>query len=230
MSSWERGYGDFVFMPDLATLRRIPWLEGTVMVQCDLLWHDGSPVGGLAAADAAAPARRASPSAAGTPTPARSSSSSCSRETYESARAQGLARAAAGQRLQRRLLDPRHDDGRARAARRSASAWRAPACSSRTPRASATSASTRSTSATRTRCGWPTTTSSTATAPRRSRSCTAQALTFMPKYDEREGNSCHIHLSLWDGDESLFPAGRGHEHERDVPRSSSRACSGTRAS
>ena len=33
MSSWERGYGDFVFMPDLTTLRRIPWLEGTVMVQ-----------------------------------------------------------------------------------------------------------------------------------------------------------------------------------------------------
>ena len=29
MSSWERGYGDFVFMPDLTTLRRIPWLEGT---------------------------------------------------------------------------------------------------------------------------------------------------------------------------------------------------------
>src|SRR5205085_4905712 len=44
MSSWEGGYGDFVFMPDLATLRRIPWLESTVMVQCDLLWHDGSPV------------------------------------------------------------------------------------------------------------------------------------------------------------------------------------------
>ncbi len=25
MSSWERGYGDFVLRPDLATLRRIPW-------------------------------------------------------------------------------------------------------------------------------------------------------------------------------------------------------------
>ena len=24
-----------------------------------------------------------------------------------------------------------------------------------------------------------------------------KALTFMPKFDEREGNSCHIHLSLW---------------------------------
>ena len=31
-------------MPDLATLRRIPWLEGTALVLCDVAWHDGSPV------------------------------------------------------------------------------------------------------------------------------------------------------------------------------------------
>jgi glutamine synthetase len=30
------------------------------------------------------------------------------------------------------------------------------------------------------------------------------ALTFMPKVNEREGNSCHIHASLWDGERSLF--------------------------
>ena len=29
MSSWERGYGDFVMQPDFATLRRIPWHPGT---------------------------------------------------------------------------------------------------------------------------------------------------------------------------------------------------------
>ena len=44
MSSWERGYGDFVLTPDLATLRRIPWLPGHRALQCDLQWHDGSPV------------------------------------------------------------------------------------------------------------------------------------------------------------------------------------------
>ena len=44
MASWERGYGDFVTKPDLSTLRRIPWLEGTALVLCDVLWHDGSPV------------------------------------------------------------------------------------------------------------------------------------------------------------------------------------------
>ncbi|GAB3045901.1 glutamine synthetase family protein [Sediminivirga luteola] len=44
MSSWESGYGDMVFQPDMATLRRIPWLEGTALVVCDVLWLDGTPV------------------------------------------------------------------------------------------------------------------------------------------------------------------------------------------
>jgi glutamine synthetase len=44
MASWERGYGDFGLRPDLDTLRRIPWHEATAMVQCDVEWHDGSPV------------------------------------------------------------------------------------------------------------------------------------------------------------------------------------------
>ena len=44
IAGWERGYGDFALRPDLATLRRIPWLEGTALVLCDVLWHDGSPV------------------------------------------------------------------------------------------------------------------------------------------------------------------------------------------
>jgi glutamine synthetase len=44
LASWETGYGDFVLHPDLATLRRIPWLEATALVLCDVAWHDGSPV------------------------------------------------------------------------------------------------------------------------------------------------------------------------------------------
>ncbi|HYY80579.1 MAG TPA: glutamine synthetase family protein [Actinomycetes bacterium] len=44
MSSWDLGYGDFVFRPDLSTLRRIPWHEGTALVLCDLEWEDGRPV------------------------------------------------------------------------------------------------------------------------------------------------------------------------------------------
>ncbi len=38
-TSWQSGYGDYVMKPDLTTLRPMPWLEGTVMVLCDLLDH-----------------------------------------------------------------------------------------------------------------------------------------------------------------------------------------------
>ena len=44
IANWESGYGDFVLRPDLGTLRRIPWLEATALVVCDVVWHDGRPV------------------------------------------------------------------------------------------------------------------------------------------------------------------------------------------
>ena len=44
MSSWDTGYGDMVMTPDFATLRHIPWLPGTALVMADLSWEDGSPV------------------------------------------------------------------------------------------------------------------------------------------------------------------------------------------
>jgi glutamine synthetase len=44
IASWERGYGDFELVPDLGTLRRIPWLEATALVLCDVAWGDHSPV------------------------------------------------------------------------------------------------------------------------------------------------------------------------------------------
>ncbi|MFI0811674.1 glutamine synthetase family protein [Streptomyces echinatus] len=44
MSSWERGYGDFAMHPDVATLRRVPWHPGTALLVADLAWSDGTPV------------------------------------------------------------------------------------------------------------------------------------------------------------------------------------------
>jgi glutamine synthetase len=44
MASWDRGYGDFVMRPDLETLRPVPWHEGTVMLLADIEWQDGSEV------------------------------------------------------------------------------------------------------------------------------------------------------------------------------------------
>ena len=44
MSSWDRGYGDFVMQPDVDTLRRVPWHDGTALLMADLAWEDGSDV------------------------------------------------------------------------------------------------------------------------------------------------------------------------------------------
>ena len=44
-ASWEQGYGDVAAQPDLSTIRRIPWLEKTVLVLCDLLDEEsGEPI------------------------------------------------------------------------------------------------------------------------------------------------------------------------------------------
>ncbi len=44
ISSWETGYGDFVMKPDFNTLRMVPWQDRTAMVQADLEWQDHAPV------------------------------------------------------------------------------------------------------------------------------------------------------------------------------------------
>ncbi|HEX3783656.1 MAG TPA: glutamine synthetase family protein [Pseudonocardiaceae bacterium] len=44
MSSWESGYGDFVLRPDLSTMRLVPWHEATALVLCDVERVDGGPV------------------------------------------------------------------------------------------------------------------------------------------------------------------------------------------
>ncbi|MGP9694160.1 glutamine synthetase family protein [Brachybacterium sp. AOP25-B2-12] len=44
ISSWETGYGDMAMVPDLPTLRAIPWIEGTVMVTADLTSLEGDPI------------------------------------------------------------------------------------------------------------------------------------------------------------------------------------------
>lgn len=41
LSNWETGFSDFRFVPDLTTLRRVPWLDKTAVVVCDP-YHDDS--------------------------------------------------------------------------------------------------------------------------------------------------------------------------------------------
>jgi len=44
LASWDAGYGDFALVPDLGTLRDVPWHPGSVIVLADVRWHDGSDV------------------------------------------------------------------------------------------------------------------------------------------------------------------------------------------
>src|SRR3954451_844087 len=44
IASWERGCGGFGPPPDLRTPRRLPWLEGSGLGLCHVLWGDGAPV------------------------------------------------------------------------------------------------------------------------------------------------------------------------------------------
>ena len=44
MSSWGSGYGDMVMAPDMSTLRLLPWLPGSALVMADLRWASGDPV------------------------------------------------------------------------------------------------------------------------------------------------------------------------------------------
>ncbi len=44
MSSWERGYSDMLLVPDLSTLRPVPWQEGTVVCLSNVAWLDGEDV------------------------------------------------------------------------------------------------------------------------------------------------------------------------------------------
>ena len=44
LSSWDTGYGDLVMRPDFDTLHRVAWQPSTVGVLCDVLDHHGDPV------------------------------------------------------------------------------------------------------------------------------------------------------------------------------------------
>ena len=209
MSSWEGGYGDFVFMPALGTLRRIPWLEGTVMVQCDLLWHDGSPV-------VASPRQ-------------------VLRRQLERIAERGWT-AYAGSELEFILFDESYETARAKGWRdlRSANAYNVDYSILGTTMVEPVVGAIRRGMAgagmlvedSKGECnlGQHEVNFRYQEALRMADDhvvyrngakeiafLQGKALTFMPKFDEREGNSCHIHLSLWDAASSLFPGGDGHE-------------------
>ena len=106
MSSWERGYGDFVLKPDLDTLCRTTWLEGTALCLADVEWEDGSPVVASPRQILRAPARAPGRARLGGPRRHRARVHGLRRQLRAGV-GQRLSRPDAGQPLQRRLLDAR---------------------------------------------------------------------------------------------------------------------------
>ena len=99
-------------VPDLDTLRPVPWHEGTVMLLADLQWDDGREVVAsprqILRRQLARLAERGWVANAGTEL-----EFIVFRDTYEEAWKKALPRPRAGQPLQHRLLAARHGAGRA---------------------------------------------------------------------------------------------------------------------
>ena len=116
MTSWEKGYGDMEFVLDYDTIRLLPHLPATVMIQCDLVLADHAPVEPSPrtilkkqlAAGRRPRVRRAGRHRAGVHPVRRHL-----RERLE----RRLPRPDAEQPVQRRLLHPGYDAGGAAAAR-----------------------------------------------------------------------------------------------------------------
>jgi glutamine synthetase len=212
MSSWETGYGDFVFRPDLGTLRRVPWLERTALVVADLEWTDGSPV----AASPRQILRRQLDRLAERGWRANIGSELeflLFRDSYDQARAkryQDLTPAnpynvdysILGTTMVEDVLRPirlgmagagiavEDSKGECNFGQHEVNFRYSDAL---------TMADNHSVY------------KNGAKEIAHMHGC---ALSFMAKYDQREGNSCHIHVSLWDENGSLSPDKDGHGHSR----------------
>ncbi|GAB3600476.1 glutamine synthetase family protein [Microbacterium tumbae] len=209
MSGWDKGYGDMVLRPDPATLRRIPWLAGTALVMSDLVWESGDPV---------APSPRAILDRQRERLAARGWTAYSGTElefivfddTYREAWAkgyQGLRPATdynvdydllASSRLEPLLRDIRNGMDGAGLYCEGVKGE----CNLGQQEIAFRYAEVRETA------------DQHAIYKNGAKTIAeqhGQALTFMAKFDEREGNSCHIHLSLRDADGSPVMAGDG-EH------------------
>jgi glutamine synthetase len=208
MASWETGYGDFVFKPDMATLRRVPWLERTVLVVADLEWQDGRPV----VASPRQILRRQLDRLAERGWHANIGSELefiLFRDSYDQARAKRyqdldpanpynvdysifgttvvedvirpirLGMAGAG-------IEVEDSKGECNFGQHEVNFRYADALTMADNHTIYKNGAKE--------IAWQ----------------QGAALTFMAKYNEREGNSCHIHCSFWDENGSLFPDGHGH--------------------
>ena len=114
-ANWEAGYGDMKAVPDFATLRRIPWLEKTAMVICDLVEEvDGRevPVEGVTARDPqATSSRKAAKLRAYVVKTGAELEFFLFRDSFEEAAVEGVPRPHAGLQHDPGLPHPPNDEG-----------------------------------------------------------------------------------------------------------------------
>ena len=133
--------------PTSPTLRLVPWLEKTALVLCDLVDEEtGEPVEVSPRQILRRQVERAAALGLHGEDRRPSSSSSCSRTSYEEAAAKRLPRPHAALATGSRTTTSSRRPGTSTSSARSATAWTAPACRSSSPRARPAAASTRSTS------------------------------------------------------------------------------------
>jgi len=209
VANWAAGFGDFALQPDLDTLRIIPWQPGAALVICDHVKHDGS----LVEESPRSVLRRQIGLLA-----KQGLTCYCASElefylfnqTYHSAFTSGYRdlQPSSDYRIDYHLMQPTRDEPLMRAIRNGMTAARVPIESSKgewsrgqheinfvydkpLPMADMHALFKQGVKEIADQHG--------------------KAISFMAKSAPGEaGNSCHIHMSVWRGRQSLFPAARGN--------------------
>lgn len=209
VANWNAGFGDFAFQPDLNTLRILPWQPGAALVICDHLKHDGS----LVEESPRSVLRRQLELLK-----QQGLTCFCASElefylfnqTYHSAFTSGYRdlQPASDYRIDYHLMQPTRDEPLMRAIRNGMTAARVPVECSKGEWSRGQHEL-----------------SFVYTQPlpmadmhvlfkqgvKEIAEQHGKAVSFMAKYAPSEaGNSCHIHMSIWRGKQSLFPAPGGH--------------------
>lgn len=210
LASWDKGFGDFEMRPDLSTLRALPWQPGTALVLCDFHHHDGSLV--------------------------EEAPRSMLRRQLEAVRRRGFSCVIASElefflfnhnyhdafqkgyrgltpssdyRIDYHLMQPTRDEALMRAARNGFNAARIPIESSKGEWG-------RGQHEINFTCGEPLDMGDMHVIFKHGLKEMAEqhgkSVTFMAKYDAAEaGNSCHIHISLWEGRRNAFWEAKSHQ-------------------
>ncbi|MEY4225928.1 MAG: hypothetical protein RL190_685, partial [Actinomycetota bacterium] len=210
LTSWESGYGDFVLRPDLATLRRATWLEGTAICLADVEHHDGSPVvespRQILRAQLARLAERGWQAMVGSEL-----EFVLYRETYASARDKGYRDLvpANAYNVDYSILGTTMVEDVIRPIRL---AMKAAGLTVEDSKGECNLGQHEINFRYQDALRMADEHQVYKLAAKEIAHQRGAALSFMAKINEREGNSCHIHCSIWEGDRPLFPGDGPHGH------------------